>query len=94
MNGFSALLDSHFLLEGAPRNLPGIKFLASPRSLLSDIIFHPSFLVMCLEKSTKDWKQRRKYLLLLQLLGEGTMQQLQQQPQAGDVRGRKSTTVN
>ena len=60
----------------------------------SDIIFHSSFLVMCLEKSTKDWKQRKYPLLQQLLLEEGTTQQLQQQPQAGDVRGRKSTTVN
>ena len=37
MNGLNSLFDSHFLQEGAPRNLSEIKFLANPRSLLEVI---------------------------------------------------------
>ena len=48
MNGLNPLLDSHFLQEGAPRNLPEIKFLANPRSLL-DVIEWLVGIQECLE---------------------------------------------
>ena len=48
MNGLNTIFDSHFLQEGAPRNLSEIAILANPRSLL-DVIEWLVGIKECLE---------------------------------------------